>query len=72
VLWWTLKRLNSSSASVRARVARRLARRLGQLNEPRAVDGLVRALADPDAEVRQSAAWALEDTYHSPTMIRRE
>ena len=47
--------LKDSVADVREQAAFAL----GQLRDPRAIDGLTSALKDPSADVRQQAAFAL-------------
>ena len=47
--------LKDSVADVRQQAAFAL----GQLRDPRAIDGLTAALKDPNADVRQQAAFAL-------------
>jgi HEAT repeat protein len=47
--------LKDADADVREQVAFAL----GQLRDPRAIDGLIAALKDADADVRQQAAFAL-------------
>ena len=51
MLWWTTQQLRSEDSKVRERAARKL----GDSQNPRAVESLVAALADHDLNVRRTA-----------------